>query len=232
VLGDFLEISLSTRDILASIEFYRKLGFSEAPAGSTWQHPYTVMTDGRLYIGLHKREAATPALSFVLPELSRRIADLEALGIELASCNIGLDQFNEISFLDPDGQSVTLLEARTYSPVHDAHLPATLCGYFREFRLSVRNRAASVLFWEAMGFIISDESESSGSYAQASWGGINLGLNQTARATPPELVFSHPGLDEAIPFIEMRGLDMKEDPQGVRLATPEGLNLVLRPEET
>jgi catechol 2,3-dioxygenase-like lactoylglutathione lyase family enzyme len=231
VLGDFLEISLSTRDILASIEFYRKLGFSEAPAGSTWKHPYTVMTDGRLYLGLHKRDAASPALSFVLPELSRRLPDFETLGIELTSCNIGLDQFNELSFLDPDGQLVTLLEARTYSPVHAAHLPATLCGYFQEFRLSVRNRAASVRFWEAMGFIVSDENESSGSYAQASWGGINLGLNQTARTLPPELVFSRPGLDEVIPFIEMRGLDMKEDAQGVRLATPEGLNLVLRPEE-
>lgn len=231
MLGDFLEISLSTRDILASIEFYRKLGFSEAPAGSTWRHPYTVMTDGRLYIGLHKREAATPALSFVLPDLSRRLPNLEALGIGPTSCNIGLDQFNEISFLDPDGQAVTLLEARTYSPVHAAHLPATLCGYFQEFRLSVRDRAASVRFWEAMGFIISDESETPGSYAQASWGGINLGLSQAARATPPELVFSHSALDEIESLLEMRGLTIQNDTRGLHLPTPEGLNLLLRPEE-
>ncbi len=59
MLGDFLEVSLTTADLLGSIEFYRKLGFQEAPAGSTWRHPYTVMTDGRHpHIGLHKREAA------------------------------------------------------------------------------------------------------------------------------------------------------------------------------
>lgn len=227
MLGDFLEISLSTRDILTSMEFYRKLGFSEAPAGSSWRHPYTVMTDGRLYIGLHKREAASPTLSFVLPELSRHLSEFETLGIELSSCNIGLDQFNELSFMDPDGLSVTLLEARTYSPVHAAHLPATLCGYFQEFRLSVRNRAASARFWEAMGFIVSDESEGSGSYAQASWGGINLGLEQMTRAKPAELVFSHPDLGEITPFLEMRGLPMQNDTGCMRIATPEGINLLL-----
>lgn len=227
MLGDFLEISLSTRDILVSIEFYRKLGFSEAPAGSTWRHPYMVMTDGRLYIGLHKRDAASPALSFVLPDLSKRLPDLEALGIEPTTCNIGLDQFNELSFLDPDGQTVTLLEARTYSPVHAAHLPGTLCGYFQEYRLPVRNRAASVRFWEAMGFIVSDESEGFGSYAQASWGGINLGLEQMTHAKPPELVFSHADLGEITPFLEMRGLPMQNDTSCTRIATPEGINLLL-----
>lgn len=231
MLGDFLEISLSTRDILASIEFYRKLGFSEAPAGSTWRHPYTVMTDGRLYLGLHKRDAASPALSFVLPELSRRLPDFETLGIELTSCNIGLDQFNELSFMDPDGQLVTLLEARTYSPVHAAHLQPTLCGYFQEFRLSVRNRSASARFWENMGFIINDESSGPEPSTQASWGGINLGLSQTARPSPPELVFSHPALDEIEPLLEMRGLTMQNDTRGLHLPTPEGLNLLLRHED-
>ena len=61
MLGDFLEISLATRDILGSLDFYRKLGFVEAPVRETWQHPYTVVTDGRLYIGLHARDAVSPA---------------------------------------------------------------------------------------------------------------------------------------------------------------------------
>ena len=113
MLGEFLEISLSTRDILASVEFYRKLGFSEAPAGDSWKHPYTVMTDGRLYIGLHKRDAASPSLSFVLPDLMRRMAGFETLGIEFAVSNIELHHFNELGFLDPDGRMITLLEART-----------------------------------------------------------------------------------------------------------------------
>jgi len=227
-LGDFLEISLSTRDILASVEFYRKLGFSEAPVGASWKHPYTVMTDGRLYIGLHRREAASPALSFVLPDLMRRMADFEALGIEFAVSNIELHHFNELGFTDPDGRMITLLEARTYSPVHDAHLPPTLCGYFLEYRLPVRDRAASMRFWESLGLIV-EQDEDSG-YAQASWSGINIGLAESARRRTPELVFAHSALDEIEPLLELRGFTIQNDADGLRLPTPEGITLLLRPE--
>ncbi len=231
MLGDFLEISLATRDILASIEFYRKLDFSEAPAGSTWKHPYTVMTDGRLYIGLHQRDIASPGLSFVLPDLTRRMAGFEALGLEFAICNIELHHFNELGFLDPDGQLVTLLEARTYSPVHDAHLRPTLCGYFQEYSVSVRNRAASVGFWESMGFIIATESDTPVPYAQAAWSGINLGLRQSVRRTVPELVFSHPDLEVTEAVLDMRGIELQKDTRGLLVPTPEGINLVISPEE-
>ncbi|HEV2111027.1 MAG TPA: hypothetical protein VGT99_06720 [Gammaproteobacteria bacterium] len=229
MLGDFLEISLSTRDILASVEFYRKLGFSEAPAGDSWKHPYTVMTDGRLYIGLHRRDAASPALSFVLPDLVRRMAGFEALGLEFAVINIELHHFNELGFLDPDGRMIMLLEARTYSPVHDAHLPATLCGYFLEYRLPVQDRAASMRFWESLGLIV--EPAEDGSRAQASWAGINLGLSQGGPRRPPTLVFANAALDEIEPLLEMRGLTIQNDTEGLRLPTPEGINLLLRSDE-
>jgi catechol 2,3-dioxygenase-like lactoylglutathione lyase family enzyme len=231
VLGDFLEISLATRDILASIEFYRKLGFSEAPVGSSWKHPYTVMTDGRLYLGLHERDAASPALSFVLPELTRRMGSFEALGIEFAVCNIELHHFNELGFLDPDGQMVTLLEARTYSPVHAAHVEASLCGYFLEYRMPVRRGAESAHFWEALGLIVTPPEEGVTPYHQASWSGINLGLQEAGPKARPTLVFTNGKLEETAALLDMHGLEIQKDTQGLRLTTPEGLNLLLCPEE-
>src|SRR5215472_17439491 len=151
MLGDFLEIALATPDILASVEFYRKLGFTEAPVGGARRHPYAVMTDGRLYLGLHRRESASPALSFVLQDLSPRLPAFKTLGIEFDFCNIELDQFNELGYADPDGQLVTLVVARTYSPVHAAHVEPSLCGYFLEYRLPVRDPGESTRFWESLG---------------------------------------------------------------------------------
>ncbi len=79
----------------------------------------------------------------------------EILGIELTSCNIGLDQFNEHQgFLDPDGQPITLLEARTYSPVHESELKPSVCGYFLEYRIPVHDLEASTRFWESLGLIV------------------------------------------------------------------------------
>lgn len=226
MLGDFLEFSLSTRDILASLEFYRKLGFVEAPAREAWRHPYTVMTDGRLYLGLHQRELMSPALSFAVPDLRSHLPSLESLGIELVFCNIELHRFNEVGFLDPDGGMVALLEARTYSPVHSEL--KTLCGYFLEYRLPVRDPAATLKFWEQLGLIATPAEY--GQPAQVSWGGINISLEDFGPRARPALVFATPKLEETAALLEMRGLPTQKDPSGVRVTTPEGLSLLLQPE--
>jgi len=227
MLGDFLEISLATGDILESLEFYRKLGFVEASAREAWAHPYTVVTDGRLYIGLHRRELTSPALSFALPELSKQLPKLEALGVELEFCNIELHRFNEVGFLDPDGGLVALLEARTYSPVHAE--VATLCGYFLEYRLPVRDPAATLKFWEQLGLIATPAED--GQPAQVSWGGINISLEDSSPRARPALVFANGDLEETGALLEMRGLPVKSAPQGLQVTTPEGLTLLLQPED-
>ena len=55
-IGRFLEISIGTPVIRESLEFYESLGFVQAAVGETWSHPYAVVTDGHLFIGLHGRE--------------------------------------------------------------------------------------------------------------------------------------------------------------------------------
>jgi catechol 2,3-dioxygenase-like lactoylglutathione lyase family enzyme len=233
MLGEFLEISLSTPDILASIEFYERLGFSHASTGETRKHPYAVLTDGRLYIGLHKHEFASPALTFVLPELNKRIDAFEELGISFEFCNIALDQFNEVGFLDLDGQMVTLLEARTYSPLHASQAKTTLCGYFLEYRLAVRDRDQSARFWEALGFLPLGHTEEPVPYAQAARNDINLGLLQAPRRGAPTLVFAQDDMQGTAELLDARGFDIKETLDGIVLQAPEGTVLsLLRPDET
>ncbi|HEY4128671.1 MAG TPA: hypothetical protein VGN70_11530 [Gammaproteobacteria bacterium] len=228
MVGDFLEISLSTRDILASLEFYRKLGFVEAPVREAWQHPYTVVTDGRLYIGLHARDGLPPALSFALPDLRNHLPKLEALALEFSYCNIELHRFNEVGFPDPDGGLVALLEARTYSPVHASQVQVTLCGYFLEYRLPARDPAATLAFWEKLGLIATPAED--GQPPQVSWGGINISLTSFGPQAKPLLVFVCADIVETEALLEMRGLSIQNDAQGLRVTTPEGLTLLLTAE--
>ena len=113
MLGRFLEIGIATQDIRASVEFYERLGFTQAQTGDTWSHPYGVLTDGRVYIGLHQSRRDSPALTFVRPGIAGHLAALEGAGVELVTVNVGSEVFNEVAFHDPAGHAVRLLEART-----------------------------------------------------------------------------------------------------------------------
>lgn len=59
-LGQFLEFSVQTSDVLESLQFYKTLGFVELEIGDVWTHKYAVVSDGELNIGLHDREFDSP----------------------------------------------------------------------------------------------------------------------------------------------------------------------------
>lgn len=235
MLGDFLEISVSTAEILASMEFYERLGFRHAPVGETWRHPYAVMTDGRVALGLHQYEFPSPALTFVLPDLRTKLAGFEQLGIEFAFCKLADDEFNEAGFTDPDQQMITLLEARTYSPLR-AGLGDSACGYFLEYRIGVRDCKSSCDFWERMGMVAAVVNEPPAHYSQVARSGLNLGLQARGAGTLPQLVFVNEQPDVLLQLLETRGMPFRQqrDHDGaavIQVATPDSLELVIRDRE-
>jgi catechol 2,3-dioxygenase-like lactoylglutathione lyase family enzyme len=157
VLGRFLEYSLATPDIRASLDFYLQLGFSEAEVGEAWSHPYAVVTDGRIYLGLHQEAMPAPSLTFVKPDLLKHLEAIEQRGIRFEFRHLGNDVFNEVGWFDPSGQLVRLIEARTFSPSKRPAQDTSRCGYFTEIALPAPDLDHSKQYWEYFGFVGMDE---------------------------------------------------------------------------
>ena len=116
MLGRFLEISLFTPDIQASLEFYEALGFVQGTVGEAWPHAYAVVSDGHLTLGLHTAGIDIPCLTYVQPELARKLEPLEARAISFTRVQLDPEVFNEVMFRAPEPLDVRLIEARTFSP--------------------------------------------------------------------------------------------------------------------
>jgi catechol 2,3-dioxygenase-like lactoylglutathione lyase family enzyme len=238
MLGRFLEVSVNAPDVLDSIDFYRRLGFSEATVGETWSHPYGVVTDGRLAIGLHTLEFASPALTFVKPDLRPHLARLEQLGIEPAFQKLGDEEFNEIGFTDPGGQMLTLLEARTFSPPDRDENQASLCGYFSEFGVPQADFAAAVRFWDQLGFVATEESQEPFVRISLTSDHLDVGLYRPADFSKPVLLFVDSDLPLRLDRIRAAGIEPESRlPSALDPATsamfiaPEGTQLVLMAQE-
>ena len=228
MLGNFLEISIQTTDILASLEFYLRLGFERAPVNDVWTHPYTVVSDGHAYLGLHQYSFPSPALSFVQPDLRRRVAEFENLGIQFEFCKLGDDQFNEAGFYDPDRQMITLLEARTCSPMNTG--VNTLCGYFDEYHLPVRNLQTSGRFWEQLGLINSASDSVQPQALRFATGGLNLGLQEAGSPGRPLIVFRHARPEDLAAQLVQRNIPFQTvaaDASGLTLTAPEGTRVLI-----
>jgi hypothetical protein len=234
MLGRFLEISVHTPNVLESLEFYQKLGFTQAEVGEAWSHPYAVVTDGRLFIGLHQYEFDAPSLTFVKPDLSHHIDALESLGIEFAFRKLGSDVFNEAGFHDPDRLMVTLLEARTFSPPTRPSGETSSCGYFNEIGIPARNPDVSKNFWERLGFVATDEQSEPFRHVSLTSDSLDLGLYATRELRKPVLTFIDPEMPSRLSHIDSLGIERSQrlpaafDPESMAmLVAPEGTTLLL-----
>lgn len=232
MLGSFLEISVYSPNVLESLGFYERLGFSQVVTNDTWTHPYGVVTDGRCFIGIHAHEFPGPSLTFVAPELRKRVESLEAAVVEFEFLKLADDQFHELGFLAPDDQMVTLLEARTFSPPAPG-LPESLLGFFVEYRIPVENRDAAVAHWLRLGMIEGEPADTFHDTATVCCSGLNIGLGESPRLKKPVLVFHVIDLPAHLARLEQRGITTqtsgteKSRPSVAHLVAPEGTRLLL-----
>lgn len=189
MLGRFLEFSLATPDIQASLDFYTRLGFSQAQVGEAWTHPYAVVTDGRICVGLHQHAIPAPSLTFVKPDLLKYLPTLEHLGMHFEFRRLGDDVFNEVGWRDSSGHLIRLIEARTFSPSKRHSTDNSQCGYFTEIALPAPNLESAKSYWEQFGFVAIDEHDDSLPHASCTSDYIDLGLYDPAHVRRPSLRF-------------------------------------------
>lgn len=184
MLGTFLEIGIETDDIASAFEEFRALGFSAVPVGDIRSGAYAVVSDGTVCVGLHERALEGPSLTFVRPDVKTYVRALRRLDVELEFAKLGDQEFHEIGFRDPNGQLVTLVEARTFSPPIGAAPAPSLCGQFLEFSLATSSLDQSRAFWEALGFAAQAEGAEPRPWLRLAGPGISLGLYESALFQP------------------------------------------------
>jgi catechol 2,3-dioxygenase-like lactoylglutathione lyase family enzyme len=234
MIGRFHEVSVHAPDVLESISFYERLGFTQVTAGEAWAYPYAVVTDGRLAVGLHGRELPqSPLLAFVLPDLRERIEALERRGIEVADRRLGDDVFNEAS-LYVAGQLVRLLEARTHSPAPQGPGETSRLGWFEEVALPVADVRHAVAAWERLGFVQAEEGEEPYSHIGLTSDSLNVALLRGGTLRRPALVFTDAEMPARVAKLAESGFGFQRRLPGnidasrhAMLLAPEGTQLLL-----
>jgi catechol 2,3-dioxygenase-like lactoylglutathione lyase family enzyme len=227
----FLELAIAAPQVLESYQFYQRLGFTPATTADVWSHRYAVLCDGRAALALHELEFASPAVRFVQPDLRTHLAEIERMGVALESVQLDEEHFNAANFRDPDGHLVTLLEARTFS-APDAQA-ASICGWFEELALPVRDLGAAQRFWEQLGFVAVGEEADPAPHLALTSDHLDIGLYAVPALSAPALRFSVDDLSAAAAQLDALGIATARPPaalspqQSLLLTAPEGTQLIL-----
>lgn len=234
MLGSFLELGVATTQIQESFAFYQRLGFDAAIAGDIWSHPYGVLVDDALVLGLHARLEPSPALTFVKAGVAQLARELQARRIELTLQRLGADSFNEIGFDDTTGLAVRVLEARTFSPPSQRMMAARPLGQFDFLSVPARDPDTAAAFWRDLGYPVWEQQDDDWSDCSVALGRMRIAFHNRKLAPAPLLLFRTPVLQASLArFAELavsprarglRGIDLRH----AVLEAPEGSLLLLR----
>jgi len=254
MLGRFLELGIATvgsgaggsgargstaggiaaGGIAESVQFYERLGFSQLITGDAWPHRYGVLSDGRVHLGLHERSMPSPALTFVLPQLARAQLRLRTAGFDLQRLALGDDSLHQMHLVDPGGNAVTVLEARTYSPAAPGADLQSLCGYFSHLSLPQPDWQAAREFWERAGFVALGEEPLPYPHLPLTSDYLDLAFHAPRLFETPLLVFECADLNAHVARLRERGIELATQlPRGLDhrhsalLTAPEGSALLL-----
>ena len=206
MLGKFLELSLAAHPIGESFEFYRALGFADIATGDALAHPYAVVHDGQLCIGLHERNSDEPRLTFIRSDLKAYHRALRRRRIQFEFTRLDDSEFNEIGFRDPSGQLVVLIEAQTFSPGDWRDRDRSVCGRFVEYSLMTSSRVRATEFWQSLGFATVDEGESPHPWIRLNGHGLSIGFHETAHFMPGPS-FAMTNLGARLEYLQAKGID-------------------------
>lgn len=234
MLGQFLEFAFAARPLAPSLEFYRSLGFRTIPVGDLLAEPYAAFFDGTIAIGIHERDpnGDGPALTFVRPQLKGYVRALRHLGIPIERAHLADDEFHRLDLLDPNGQVITLIEARTFSPGDwDAH-NVCACGEFLEYSIATDSLPQSRAFWESLGLVAIAAGETPHAWLRMAGHGLVLGLHDARFRAG--LTFRSQQVGARIEYLKAKGLEPKTTAplaaaaqRAATLVAPEGTALYL-----
>lgn len=233
MLGQLLEIALAAEPVAAALEFYRGLGFRDVPVGDIVTTPYAVVTQPGLALALHGRELAGPAPTFVRPELREHLRALKHLGIELDWSTLADDEFHSAAFLDPNGLSVMLIEARTFSPAPSEGALTSVCGDWLELSVATHSCEESASFWSLLGLERVAAGDAPHPWLRMRGHGLTIGFHEKSRFAPG-LSFVCDQLAARLEYLEAKGYAAdtgaplsERRKQSATLTGPEGTPLYL-----
>ena len=227
--GQFLEYSLPTADIRASLEFYQRLGFTELPVGDIRNYHYAVISDGRIALGLHGSGFEAPALSFVKTDVAVSVDTLDMAEDTISFMKLGAESFHEIGVQSPDGHLVVMMEARTFSRADLSGLTPTAIGQISEISLGCRDLTAERHFWSRAGFMAGDETPED-TFDQALEllaPGLRLGLRSEVPAGRSAIRLLATDEAELIATLECLEIPFRRQADVFGIDAPEGTRLLI-----
>ena len=150
-LGYAFEIVITAQDVERSVQFYKRLGYQPLNDPSSPSSD-SLLTDGMIRLRLQQGSAWKANLIYFADDVREKAEALETLGVTIDKELNTNGQIPQVSFTDPSGLKVQLLQLERSSLVLPSNRPISKAGRFGELSIETDDFSRSLDFWMKLGF--------------------------------------------------------------------------------
>jgi len=238
LLGEVSALTIATPDLDQSLNYYRRLGFSEVMRFD-FPFPWIQVSDGALLIMLRKGNDPYLAVTYYVKDIEKSVKIVEDTGIPFIEKPKTGDLVKRYIFQSPDGLTVSLVNIQDgfkqppgptmltmnqqdyFNPEKYVNKKA---GMFGELAHPVKDLDASIAFWQKLGYAVLHNNQMPYKWAILSDGLHILGLHQTNTFSYPAMTYFAADMKAKIEQLKNGGIENyteKMGPSNIVLTTPE-----------
>jgi catechol 2,3-dioxygenase-like lactoylglutathione lyase family enzyme len=243
-IGENYAINITTKNLDESFAFYQTLGFREI-FRFDFPFPFIFITDGTINMMLRKDDQPYIALSYYVPNIKEKVAELEAEGIKFTALSSPSDMIQRYRSTSPDGVNLTLV---TYvdnlvKPTGKTMLTMDQADYmnpekygnktigmFGELAHTVKDLEATIAYWDKLGFKVLSKHASPYPWAILSDGTSVVGAHQSNHFSGIGITYFAADMKNKIAALKEKGLTNYKElmgPNNIIVPTPEGQQVFL-----
>lgn len=228
ILGHYTRLVLSSTDVIRSMAWWTRLGFTPMPTNGGRPDSAMTLTDGQIVITLVKTLQPSPVIMFRTQNMLQVNDTLTSLAIPVIA-DIKGPTFGELRIKSPNAVYMAVRSESDEPLLTPTGVLNPICGRITEVSIGTYYLKAEVAFWEMLGFVKARGDTKPYPFAVMMDNHVQVGLHESRDIPALAITYFSMDMPERIDRLKKSGMDIMEEipsPDGhlgnIILTSPDG----------
>jgi hypothetical protein len=206
LLGTPSRLQLSVSDLMTSMVWYARLGFSPVNVPDARPDSLMYLTDGQVVVSLVKQKVPSPVIIFRAPNLKAIKDTLDKMGVACIAELRG-PGYGELRITSPSGIYISVRPETDEPSITRTGQDNAFCGRLGEWSIGVPSLTAERQWWADLGFKQVDGDSVPYPFAIMSDGAAKIGLHQGLDITTLAITYFSKDAADRIDRLRKSGME-------------------------
>ena len=210
ILGQHTRLVLSSKDLLQSMAWWTRMGFSPRKLAGERADSAITLTDGQVVVTLVSGSQPSPIIAYRCSNLNRLKEQLDSL---LIGNNVDLQgpSYRELRFRSPSGVHVAVRLVAVEPDLEPTHEPNPLCGELKEYSIGVASVTQEKQWWADLGFAPTKQATKPYPFVNMADKGCEIGIHQDRDIANVAITYFMPDMEQRIERLKNAGMKPMEE---------------------